>query len=137
MADEIAIRKLMEACDQDPKLQARLFQEPAAVAKEHGVELADNEVQQLKRVGALQGLINEFKSVRVGGPGPIRYPIGYPIDRWWKQIIYNHVVSYRTLYNPIFNPIFYPIGYVFNAGRPFGGEASARAEASALRLRKR
>ena len=132
MPDEIAIRKLMEACDQDPKLQARLFRDPAAVAKENGVELTDNEVQQLKRVGALKGLVDEFKAGRVG-PGPIRYPIGYPIDQWWRQAIFNHVVSYRTLFNPIFNPIFYPIGYVFNvAGRAFAG-----GEPAAVRMRRR
>ena len=132
MPNEIAMRKLMEACDQDPKLQAKLFHDPAAVAKEHGVEFSDTEVQQLKRVGTLMNLVGEFKAGRVGGRGPIFYPIGYPIDQWWKNAIFNHVVSYRSLYNPLFNPIFYPIGYVFNApGKEF------TAEAAALRLRRR
>jgi hypothetical protein len=131
MPNEIAIRKMMETCDQDQKLKARLFQDPKAVAKEHGVELSDDEVQQLKRVGALMSLVGEFKTGRVGR-GPFgTYPIGYPIDQWWKSTVFNHVVSYRSLYNPLFNPIFYPIGYVFNApGREFG-------EVAALRLRRR
>jgi hypothetical protein len=130
MANEIAIRKMMDACDQDPKLQARLFHDPKAVAKEHGVELANDEVQQLKRVGALMSLVDEFKAGRVGGvPGPIFYPI----DTWWKQAIFNHVISYRSINDPLFNPIFYPIGYVFNvAGQQFGREIVA-----ALRLRRR
>jgi hypothetical protein len=134
MPNELAIRKMMEACDQDPKLKARLFHDPAAVAKENGVELSDNEVQQLKRVGALIGLVNEFKAGRVGGRGPVPgYPIGYPIDQWWKGAIFNHVIIYRSLYNPLFNPIFYPIGYVFNvAGKQFSNEIVA-----ALRLRTR
>lgn len=135
MPNEIAIRKMMEACHQDPKLQARLFHDPKAVAKEHGAELSNEEVQQLKRVGALMSLVDEFKAGRVGGPGPIFYPI----DVWWKQAIFNHVVSYRSLYNPLFRPIFYPIrpifypiGYVFNVGGPeLGGEVAA------LRLRRR
>jgi hypothetical protein len=130
MANEIAIRKMMDACDQDPKLQARLFHDPKAVAKEHGVELSNDEVAQLKRVGALMSLVDEFKVGRVTGiPGPIYYPI----DAWWKQAIFNHVISYRSIYNPLFNPIFYPIGYVFNvAGQEFGRETVA-----ALRLRRR
>jgi len=133
MPNELAIRKMMEACDQDPKLRARLLHDPAAVAKENGLELSDNEVQQLKRVGALINLVNEFKAGRIGR-GPIGgYPIGYPIDQWWKSTVFNHVISYRSLYNPLFNPIFYPIGYVFNvAGKQFSNEIVA-----ALRLRTR
>jgi hypothetical protein len=133
MSNEIAIRKMMEACDHDPKLQARLFKDPVAVGKEHGVDLSDSEVQQLKRVGALMSLVDEFKAGRVGGRGPVvGYPIGYPIDQWWKRTIFNHVVSYRSLYNSLFNPIFYPIGYVFNVpGREFGNEVAA------LRMRRR
>jgi len=132
MPNEVAIRKMMEACDQDPKLKARLFHDPIAVAKEHGVELSDTEVQQLKRVGALTNLIHEFKGGRIGR-GPVGvYPVGYPIDQWWKKTIFYHVVSYRPLYYALFNPIFYPIGYVFNvAGREFG------AEVAALRMRRR
>lgn len=133
MPDEVAIKKMMEACDQDPKLQAKLFHDPRAVAKEHGVELSDTEIQQLKRVGSLVNLVNEFKVGRIGH-GPIGgYPIGYPIDQWWKKTIFNHIVSYRSLYNPLFNPIFYPIGYVFNIAR---GELPAEINA-ALRLRPR
>ena len=118
MTNEIAIRKMMEACDQDPNLRARLFQDPMAVAKEYKVELTGDEVTQLKRVGELVGLVAQFKTGRIGGRGPLSgYPVGYPIDQWWKQVIFNHVISYRTLYNPLFNPIFYPIGYVFNVRR--------------------
>ncbi|HUI41769.1 MAG TPA: hypothetical protein VL523_07360 [Terriglobia bacterium] len=129
MANEIAIKKMMDACDQDPKLQARLFHDPKVVAKEYGAELSSDEVQQLKRVGALMSLVDEFKAGRVGvGPGPIYYPI----DTWWKQTVFNHVISYRSLYNPLFNPIFYPIGYVFNVGaQEFGGQFAA------LRMRRR
>ena len=129
MPNEIAIKKMMEACDRDPKLQARLFHDPNAVAKEHGVELSDDEVQQLKRVGTLINLVDEFKAGRVGGHGPL---VGYPADTWWKNTIFNHVVSYRSLYKPLFNPSFYPIGYVFRvAGREFGEEVAS------LRLRRR
>ncbi len=133
MPNEIAIRKMMEACDQDPALQAELFKNPVAVAKKHHVDLSDDEVEQLKRVGTLMNLVGEFKAGRVGGRGPIvGYPIGYPIDQWWKRTIFNHVVSYRSLYNPLFNPIFYPIGYVFNVGaKAFGNEIAA------LRMRRR
>lgn len=129
MPNEVAIKKMMDACDRDPKLQARLLHDPKAVAKEHGVELSADEVQQLKRVGALMSLVDEFKVGRVGGgPGPIFYPI----DAWWKQALFNHVISYRSLYNPLFNPIFYPIGYVFNVGaQEFGGQFAA------LRQRRR
>ena len=129
MPEHAAITKMMEACEQDPKLKARLFRDPKAVAKEHGVELSDIEVQQLKRVGTLMDLASEFKAGRIGGRGPLNgYPVGYAIDTWWKDTIFNHVVSYRSLYNPLFNPIFYPIGYVFNvgiAGRELGSEFAA------------
>ena len=132
MPNEIAIRKMMEACDQNPALQAELFKNPLAVAKKHGVELSDNEVEQLKRVGTLMKLVDEFKAGRVGGRGPlVGYPIGYPIDQWWKGTIFKHVVSYRSLYNSLFNPIFYPIGYVFNVGgKAFGNEIAG------LRMRR-
>ena len=70
MPNEIAIRKMMEACDQDPALQAELFKNPVAVAKKHHVDLSDDEVEQLKRVGTLMNLVGEFKAGRVGGRGP-------------------------------------------------------------------
>ena len=113
MPNDIAIKKMMDACDRDPKLRNKLYHDPKSVAKEHGAELSDEQVQQLKRVGALVSLVGEFKEGRAGfGPGPIFYPI----DVWWKETIFSHVVSYQSLYNPLFNPIFYPIGYVFNTG---------------------
>jgi hypothetical protein len=112
---EIAIRKLMDACDKEPELQAQLFESPKKIAAQHGVELEDAEVQQLQKVGALMRLVGEFKAGRVVGPGG---PIYYPIDVWWKRTIFNHVISYRSLYNPLFHHIFDPIGYPIDVFGP-------------------
>jgi hypothetical protein len=128
MPNELTVKKMMEACDKDPKLQAELFKDPKAFAAKHEVKLADEEVQQLKKVGALMQLVDEFTKGRPFGPGPIFYPI----DIWWKQAMFNHIISYRSLYNPLFNILKYPIGYYFNVA---GSQVSS--EINVLRARRR
>jgi len=129
MTREAAIRKMMSACHENPELYRKLLEKPQDVAKEHGVTLEPEELQQLQRVKKLQDLVDEFKAGR-----GIHPPIGYPIDVMWKKVIANHVISYRAFY-PLFNfryypirfypirfypirfyPIYYPIGYYFNTG---------------------
>lgn len=113
MADEeLKIKKLVEAVEKDEKLRAEFFRAPEAFAERFEVKLGPEEVAQVKRVGALMQLVDEFKAGRTGiVPGPIFYPI----DIWWKRAIRNHVVSYRPIYYPLFYHlyyhIFYPIGY--------------------------
>jgi hypothetical protein len=99
MSKEVAIRKLMQACEKDPELFARLTQKPQEVAEEYGVTLEPDEVVQLERVQKLNSLVAEFKLGR-----GIGRPIGYPVDVAWKTSIANHIIFYR----PIFYPIFYP-----------------------------
>lgn len=128
MPNDIAVKKMMDACDKDPKLQAELFKDPKGFAKKYDVTLGDDEVKQLNRVGALMQLVAEFGAGRALGPGPIFYPI----DIWWKQALFNHVISYRSVYNPLFNILKYPIGYYFNVA---GSQVAS--EINVLRVRSR
>jgi hypothetical protein len=99
MNKDVAIRKLMQACEKDPELFAKLIAKPQEVAKKYGVTLEAEEVEQLQKVQKLKTLVEEFKLGRVIG-----HPIGYPVDVAWKTAIANHIIFYR----PIFYPIFYP-----------------------------
>jgi hypothetical protein len=101
MSREVAIRKLMQACEKDPELFARLTQKPHEVAEEYGVTLEPDEVAQLERVQKLNSLVAEFKQGRGIGT-----PIGYPVDVAWKTAIANHIVFYRPIYYPIFYPAY-------------------------------
>jgi hypothetical protein len=115
MARETDIKKMMEACEQDPELQAKLLENPKEFAqKKFKVELNDQEVQQLLKVGQLMRLVDEFKAGRFVGPGPVTYPV----DIWWKRVITNHVIRYNPLYYRLFYLIYYPIGYMFRMERP-------------------
>lgn len=99
-----ALKALVEAVDKDPELKAALFKDPAKVATKFDVKFTPEEVAQLKMVGELKRLVSEFAAGRGGiRPGPT----GYPIDFWWKDVLHNHILSYR----PIINPLFYHIGY--------------------------
>jgi hypothetical protein len=118
MEKEVAIRKLMQACEMDPALSARLLANPDDVAKEFEVKLEPEEVAQLQRVKKLQDLVAEFTQGR-----GIGRPIGYPVDVMWKTTIANHLQSYRPIYYPIFYQIFYPYRppiYYPVAGYPAG-----------------
>ncbi len=134
MTREAAIRKMMTACHENPDLHKKLLDKPQDVAKEHGVTLEPEELEQLKRVKKLHDLVEEFKAGR-----GIHPPIGYPIDRMWKKVIANHIISYRAFYPlfnfryypirfypirfyPIYYPIYYPIGYYF------GGEGGEQVQ---------
>ena len=94
-----ALRKLVEKVDSDPRLLAKLCGDPHAVAREFGVELAEAEAEQLRRLGGLMKLVAEFTEARIPDP------IFYPIDIWWSKAIAKHIL----FYNPIFYPIRYPI----------------------------
>jgi hypothetical protein len=98
MCKEVAVRKLMQACEKDPELFARLTKKPQEVAGEYGVTLEPDEVVQLERVHKLNSLVAEFKLGRVIGT-----PIGYPVDVAWKSAIANHILSYRPVFYPIFD----------------------------------
>ena len=115
MSKEIAVRKLMQACEKDPKLFEKLVENPKAVAAENGVDLEPEELQQLQRVKKLRDLVAEFK----GGRG-IGRPIGYPIDVAWKSTLADHIIFYRPIYYPIFYPIFYQIFYPVVSYRELG-----------------
>jgi hypothetical protein len=101
MADrkDLALRELVEKADGDPRLLAKLCADPHAVAAEFGVELAEAEVDQFRRLGTLMNLVSEFTEARIPDP------IFYPIDIWWSKTIAKHIL----FYNPIFYPIRYPI----------------------------
>jgi len=102
----LSVKKMMDACDKDPGLQAQLFKNPDEVAKKYGVTLSADEKGQLSKVAHLYALVDEFKASRFPGPGPIFYPA----DVWSKRRIFDHVLSYRPIFYPLFvDPIFYPI----------------------------
>lgn len=102
----LGIKKMMDACDRDPSLQAQLFKTPDVVAKKYQVTLTAEEKAQIGKVAHLYTLVDEFKAGRIFGPGPIFYPI----DIWWKRKIFNHVLSYRPIFYQLFpGPIGYPI----------------------------
>lgn len=102
----LAIKKMMDACDKDPSLQAQLFKSPEGVAKKYEVSLSAEEKAAISKLGHLYEVIDEFKAGRIFGPGPIFYPI----DIWWQRKIFNHVLSYRPIFYPLFpRPIGYPI----------------------------
>ena len=96
---EIAIKKLMEACDKDTKLRADLLRNPKEIATKYNVTLEPEEEKQLKRVGELTRVIEEFTHSRVFNPDWIRYPA----DVWWKQTLYDHIVEPQSLFNPLFH----------------------------------
>ncbi len=115
MSREAAIRKMMKACHENPDQFKKLLEKPQDVAKEHGVTLEPEELEQLQRVKKLHDLVEEFKAGR-----GIHRPIGYPIDVMWKKVIANHIISYRAFY-PLFNFKYYPIrGYPIR-GYPIRG----------------
>jgi len=128
MSKVVQIRKMLEACDKDPKLQAELCKDPKAFAAKHDVTLTDEEVQQLKRLGGLMRLVGEFTAGRVYGPGPIYYPI----DVWWKRTLLNHLIGYR----PLFNPLFEINKYIPIYGYPAVTERRLAATMNVLRTRE-
>jgi hypothetical protein len=125
MTREVAIRKMITACQANPDLHAKLLEKPHEVAKEYGVTLEPEELQQLQRVKRLNDLVAEFTNGRGIDPH-----IGYPIDVLWKNTIFNHIVFYRPYY-PIWFGL-YPVGYYFSrgeigAGRRFSGLRKVRS----------
>jgi hypothetical protein len=126
MSKEVAMKKLLQACGENPELLTRLMEKPQEVTKEYGVALEPEELQQLQRVKKLKDLVEEFKLGRVIGPH-----VGYPIDVMWKTTLATHILFYKPIFYPIFYrpiyytrpifypiyyPIFYPIGYYFATG---------------------
>jgi hypothetical protein len=109
----ILIKAMMEACDKDAKAQAALLKTPNEFAKKYNVTLEPDEEAQLKRVGELISLIDEFTAARIHGPGPIFYPA----DVWWKSTLSAHILGYQPLFNKLFPPKGYPIGPVFTTNR--------------------
>jgi hypothetical protein len=112
MNKEVAVRKLLQACEKDPALLTRLVENPQEVAKEHAVALEPEEVQQLQRVKKLKDLVEEFQQGRVIG-----HPVGYPVDVMWKKTIADHILSDRAIFYPIWGYTWRP---VFGTG-PYGG----------------
>jgi hypothetical protein len=108
MNKEVAIRKMLQSCEKDPELFAKLVEKPQEVAREHGVALEPEELQQLQRVKKLQDLVEEFKQGRVIG-----HPVGYPVDVLWKKTLANHILSDRSIFYPIWG---YGWGYVIGTG---------------------
>jgi len=129
MSKEAAVRKLMQACEKDPDLLTKLTENPAEIAKKHGVDLEPEEVQQLQRVKKLKDLVEEFKVGR-----GIGRPVGYPIDVAWKTTLANHIIFYRPIYYPIYYHIFYPVfGPISYRGAGYPAEPVETAQFSALR----
>lgn len=128
MSKEVAMKKLLQACSENPELLTRLIEKPQEVAKEYDVALEPAELQQLQRVKKLKDLVEEFKLGRVIGP-----PAGYPADVMWKTTLANHILFYKPIFYPlfympifyrwgwgsypIFYQIFYPIGYYYATGQ--------------------
>lgn len=103
--------ELFEKAHQDPELKRELLQNPEAVGERFGVKFSDDEVQQLKKLGALSDLAQEIKYGRLFPPTPIFYPI----DIWRVNElleIFAHLIP-GTITYPGPGPIFYP-------AQPFG-----------------
>ncbi|MGA2168551.1 MAG: hypothetical protein ABSG62_10085 [Terracidiphilus sp.] len=129
MNKDVAIRKLMQACEKDPDLFTKLVDNPQEIAKEHDIALEPEELQQLQRVKKLKDLVEEFKQGR-----GIGRPVGYPIDVAWTTTIANHIIFYRPIYYPIYYPIFYPVfGPISYRGAGYPAEPVETAQFSALR----
>ena len=114
---EIAIKRLMEAADKDPKLRAEFLKAPKEFAARQGITLQHEEVEQLTRVGELVRVIDQFTAGRINGPGPIFYPV----DVWWKAVLADHVLNYQPLFHKLFPPRGYPIGPVFRPQEVLSG----------------
>jgi hypothetical protein len=105
MEDKMA--GLFDQAHRDPALKAELLRNPHVVAEKFGVEFSDDEVMQLKKLGALTELADDIKFGRLY-PRP---PIFYPINIWrikelldiFTQLIPGDIVTY-----PGPGPIFYP-----------------------------
>ena len=116
---EVVKRKMMAACQRDPQLLEQLLSDPDAVAARFKVSLTDVERQQLRKVADLRNIIDDYKSVRDAfGPGPIFYPI----DGWWKKVIFYHIRFYPRFYH-----VFYPADNVFEPVGQLGQGLAARA----------
>jgi hypothetical protein len=98
---------MLVACERDPNLLEELLRAPEAVAKRFDAQLAPEELTQIKRVATLRQVIDDFKVNKE----VFRSPIFYPIDGWWRKIIYYHILRY-----PIFYTVFYPRGYAWRGG---------------------
>ena len=106
-AAEVNVRKMIVACERDPQLQEELLRNPEQVAKRFDAQLAPEELRQIKQVAVLRQVIDDYKVNKE----VFRKPIFYPIDGWWRKVIYYHVLRY-----PIFYHLFYPRGYALRGG---------------------
>jgi len=98
---------LFEQAHRDPELKRELLRDPARVAEKFGVKLEEEEVLQLKKLGALSELAEEIKFGRLY-PRP---PIFYPINIWEINELVNiftHLIPGDTITYPGPGPIFYP-----------------------------
>jgi hypothetical protein len=104
------LNKLMSEAHADPHLRAKLLRNPEAVAEERGVELGEEEIARLKKLGAFTELVAEVKNGRLSRGCDPR--VCYPVTIWegnaFKDLVAELVPSWRR---PIFYPIFYPIYY--------------------------
>ena len=75
------LAKLLQAANVDETLKNRLLAQPREVAKEHGVELTDTEVQRLTKLGAFRELATELRQGAVIHCDP---RICYPADVWLR-----------------------------------------------------
>ncbi len=132
---EKTLESLLEAANRDPALKRRLLANPKLVAGEWKIELSDQDVEQLTKLGVIAELADDVKFGRLyPKPGPIFYPISVWKVREIVDIIGNlipHVsyrgpVSYRgqigTFHIP--KPIFYPADDGTGTGGRWGGVSS-------------
>ncbi len=66
---------LFEQAHRDPELKRLLLQNPQAAAERCGVKLEEDEVEQLKKLGALSEMAEEIIYGRLYPRPPIYYPI--------------------------------------------------------------
>ena len=129
------LESLFEAANRDPALKRRLLANPKVVAEEWKVELNDQELEQLTKLGVLVELADDVKFGRLyPKPGPIFYPISVWKVREVADIIRNlipHIsyrgpVSYRGQIGNAHIPqtIFYPPDDGNGPGGKWGGGSS-------------
>ncbi len=113
------LEALFEAANRDPALKRRLLANPKKVAEEWKVNLSDQDIEQLTKLGVIAELADDVKFGRLyPKPGPIFYPISVwkvrevvdIIGNLFPHVSYRGPVSYRgqmgTFRVP--GPIFYP-----------------------------
>jgi hypothetical protein len=124
------MESLFEQANSNPELKRELMHDPGAVAEKFGVDFKDDEIEHLKKLGALMDLADEIKTGRLY-PRP---PSFYPMHLWQIEEIleiFTHIMPGSIGPGPIFYPAqewsFSRPGWVsYSLDGPNGGGSASR-----------